>query len=257
MTIQTQHGGRATATTTPCCAAGATFCATRTSARSSCRGSRPASSTRSQRGRRRRRQLPLHARRSASTAFSRGRSRPASTAARCPARARSSGTTTSCTRSTRCSASATTFRDDIGFIKRQRHPQALRRLRHPLPARVVAEVRDPRAASAHALQHLHGPVEREGVAHQSRGDGVVLRDAAATSSCSGTRASSGSWRRSRSGRISRSRPAAMAGTSTPLELETNHSRKVSGSALITTGGFWNGTQKSIEGRASSTGRRIT
>jgi hypothetical protein len=27
-----------------------------------------------------------------------------------------------------------------------------------------------------------------------------------------------------------------------LELETNHSRKVSGSALITTGGFWNGTQ---------------
>ncbi len=28
-----------------------------------------------------------------------------------------------------------------------------------------------------------------------------------------------------------------------LELETNHSRKVSGSALITVGGFWNGTQK--------------
>jgi uncharacterized protein DUF5916/cellulose/xylan binding protein with CBM9 domain len=30
-----------------------------------------------------------------------------------------------------------------------------------------------------------------------------------------------------------------------LELETNHSRKVSGSALITTGGFWNGTQNTI------------
>ena len=29
-----------------------------------------------------------------------------------------------------------------------------------------------------------------------------------------------------------------------LELETNHSRKVSGSALITVGGFWNGTQTS-------------
>jgi hypothetical protein len=28
-----------------------------------------------------------------------------------------------------------------------------------------------------------------------------------------------------------------------LELETNHSRKVSGSALLTTGGFWSGTQK--------------
>jgi hypothetical protein len=28
-----------------------------------------------------------------------------------------------------------------------------------------------------------------------------------------------------------------------LELETNHSRKVSASALITVGGFWNGTQK--------------
>ena len=28
-----------------------------------------------------------------------------------------------------------------------------------------------------------------------------------------------------------------------LEIETNHSRKVSGSALITVGGFWNGTQK--------------
>jgi Domain of unknown function (DUF5916)/Carbohydrate family 9 binding domain-like len=32
-----------------------------------------------------------------------------------------------------------------------------------------------------------------------------------------------------------------------LELETNHSRKVSGSALITTGGFWNGTQNTIRG----------
>jgi hypothetical protein len=29
-----------------------------------------------------------------------------------------------------------------------------------------------------------------------------------------------------------------------LELETNHSRKVSGSALLTTGGFWSGTQNS-------------
>ena len=32
-----------------------------------------------------------------------------------------------------------------------------------------------------------------------------------------------------------------------LELETNHSRRVSGSALITTGGFWNGTQNTIKG----------
>ena len=31
-----------------------------------------------------------------------------------------------------------------------------------------------------------------------------------------------------------------------LELETNHSRKVSGSALVTMGGFWNGTQKSAK-----------
>jgi len=31
-----------------------------------------------------------------------------------------------------------------------------------------------------------------------------------------------------------------------LELETNHSRKVSGSALLTTGGFWSGTQKSAK-----------
>ena len=31
-----------------------------------------------------------------------------------------------------------------------------------------------------------------------------------------------------------------------LELETNHSRKVSGSALLTTGGFWTGTQKSAK-----------
>jgi hypothetical protein len=31
-----------------------------------------------------------------------------------------------------------------------------------------------------------------------------------------------------------------------IELETNHSRKVSGSALITTGGFWTGTQKSTK-----------
>ena len=31
-----------------------------------------------------------------------------------------------------------------------------------------------------------------------------------------------------------------------FELETNHSRKVSGSALITAGGFWTGTQKSTK-----------
>jgi hypothetical protein len=31
-----------------------------------------------------------------------------------------------------------------------------------------------------------------------------------------------------------------------LELETNHSRKVSGSALLTAGGFWSGTQKSAK-----------
>jgi hypothetical protein len=31
-----------------------------------------------------------------------------------------------------------------------------------------------------------------------------------------------------------------------LEMETNHSRKVSGSALLTGGGFWNGTQKSAQ-----------
>jgi hypothetical protein len=31
-----------------------------------------------------------------------------------------------------------------------------------------------------------------------------------------------------------------------LELETDHSRKVSGSALITSGGFWNGSQKSTK-----------
>ena len=31
-----------------------------------------------------------------------------------------------------------------------------------------------------------------------------------------------------------------------IELETNHSRKVSGSALITLGGFWTGTQKSTK-----------
>jgi uncharacterized protein DUF5916 len=31
-----------------------------------------------------------------------------------------------------------------------------------------------------------------------------------------------------------------------VELETNHSRRVSGSALVTAGGFWNGTQKSTK-----------
>ena len=31
-----------------------------------------------------------------------------------------------------------------------------------------------------------------------------------------------------------------------LELESNHSRKISGSALLTTGGFWTGTQKSAK-----------
>jgi hypothetical protein len=31
-----------------------------------------------------------------------------------------------------------------------------------------------------------------------------------------------------------------------LELETDHSRKISGSALLTAGGFWNGTQKSAK-----------
>ena len=42
-----------------------------------------------------------------------------------------------------------------------------------------------------------------------------------------------------------------------VELETNHSRKVSGSALITTGGFWTGTQQTVEGRRRLSGRPIT
>jgi len=38
-------------------------------------------------------------------------------------------------------------------------------------------------------------------------------------------------------------PGSYEWTEYYLELETNHSRKVSGSALITAGGFWNGTQR--------------
>ena len=95
-----------------------------------------------------------------------------------------------------------------------RHPQALRRLRDPVPARVVAEVRGPRAAPAHALQHLHRPVEREGDAHQPRRDGVVLRARRLHRAPvePALRAHHGAVQGS--GPISRSRPAATAGTST-------------------------------------------
>jgi hypothetical protein len=41
-------------------------------------------------------------------------------------------------------------------------------------------------------------------------------------------------------------PGAYGWNEYAVELETNHSRLVSGSALITTGGFWNGTQKSAK-----------
>ena len=47
---------------------------------------------------------------------------------------------------------------------------SIRRFRDPLPARVVAQARDPRAAPAYPLQHLHRSVEHESHAHQSRCD---------------------------------------------------------------------------------------
>ncbi len=88
MTIQTEVArapGRAT--TTPCCAAGATSCATPTSARSSCRASRPAPRPIATRWRASTRTSGSCGR-SASTGFSRGRSRQAWTAARWPGRDR-------------------------------------------------------------------------------------------------------------------------------------------------------------------------
>ncbi len=41
-------------------------------------------------------------------------------------------------------------------------------------------------------------------------------------------------------------PGAYSWNEYVLELETDHSRKVSGSALVTSGGFWTGTQKSMK-----------
>jgi len=41
-------------------------------------------------------------------------------------------------------------------------------------------------------------------------------------------------------------PGAYSWNEYAVELETDHSRKISGSALITTGGFWTGTQKSTK-----------
>ena len=68
------------------------------------------------------------------------------------------------------------FRDDIGFVKRTgiRKHFADFGVR-PRPAG-AAQVRHPRAAPAHALQHLHRSVEREGDAHQPRRDERLLRE---------------------------------------------------------------------------------
>ena len=144
--------GRATAapaTTTPCCAGAATSCGTRTSARSSCRGSRPAAST---------------------------------IATASPASTRTSGSCSALSLNGFLAKSETpgvdggqmagkgsvVWNDNLlhtqySLLERRRqlprrhrlhqaarHPQALRRLRHPLPARVVAQARHPRAAPAHA-----------------------------------------------------------------------------------------------------------
>ena len=67
------------------------------------------------------------------------------------------------------------FRDDIGFIKRRGVRKHFADFGIRFAARVVAQDRHPRAAPAHALQHLHRSVEPEGDAHQPRRDGVVLR----------------------------------------------------------------------------------
>ena len=116
--------------------------------------------------------------RSASTAFSPGRIRPASPAARWRAKARSSGTTTACTRSIRCSASATTSATTSASSSGPASASTFADFGIRPQAGGAAQVRHPRAAPAHALQHLHRPVEREGVAHQPCRDGRFFENGA-------------------------------------------------------------------------------
>ena len=106
------------------------------------------------------------------------------------------------------------FRDDIGFIKRTGSRKHFVDFGIRFRARVVAEVRDPRAASAHALQHLHRPVEREGVAHQSCGDGVVLREGRLPGAAMEPAVRADHRAVQGPARISRLRRAATAGTNT-------------------------------------------
>ena len=126
-----------------------------------------------------------------------------------------------------------------------RHPQALRRFRRPAEAGGAAQVRDPRAAPAHALQRLHRSVERQADAHRPRRDERVLRErrqrrirrepalrtdrgAVPDPSGSGVRVGQYGW------------------TEYNLLVETNHSRMISASLDLTTGGFWSGTQRSTK-----------
>ena len=229
-----------------------------TSARSFSRGSRPANSTRPQRGRRRRRELPVLPGAQHQLVSSRKSATPGDVGRR--DRGQGVGHVERqlrCTRSTRSSPSATTSATTSAIIKRigvRKHfvDFGVR----PRPGG-RAQDRHPRAAPAHAAT-TSTPISRT-----SRSATPTTWRWPRSSSAAGT--SSSQWN-PRYERITEPfnirpdqsfAPGEYSWNEYALELETDHSRKISGSALLTTGGFWNGTQKSSKvGRASS-GRRIT
>ena len=247
---------RATATTTPCCAAGATSCATRTSARSFCRGSRPASSSDRNEvagvdanfrfikalsingflaksftpGVERRRdvrqgldrlerQLPAHA-----------------------VLAAAASATTSAT--TSASSSGTGIRKHFADFGIRFRPEWWRKF-------------GIRELHPHTRYNIYTDQSNVKVTHTNH---VAM-----------------AWFFENGGYLELQwnprferivapfkvrpdqsfAPGSYGWNEYALELETNHSRKVSASALITTGGFWNGTQQSMKVGRDRTGRRIT
>ena len=143
--------------------------------------------------------------------------------------------------------SATTSADDIGFIKRQRHPEAFRRLRNPQTARMVAEVR--RSANCIRTRATTStPISRtrrcQHTNHVAMACVLRARRLSGAAVESAIRAHHDAVPDPRRSVVSR--PGSYSWNEFAVELETDHSRKLSGSALITGGGFWSGTQRSAK-----------
>jgi hypothetical protein len=137
------------------------------------------------------------------------------------------------------------FRDDIGFIKRNgigsisSTSESANGLNGGGSTASASSIRTPATTST--------PINRT----RKSATPTTLRwrrssSAAVIWKLSGIRDSNASRRRSGSGPISRFRSAATVGTNSRSSSKPITVRKLSGSALVTGGGFWSGTQRSAK-----------